>query len=79
MQIQRGYLHRLLVITSLVILCHPSAPAAQSKGTQDPTAMTINFAGVEYLHRWSKDNQNEFTPRKDNNSTFAVRLLGSTS
>lgn len=29
------------------------------------TAMTVNFRGTDYLHRWSKAGQNEFTPRSD--------------
>ena len=27
--------------------------------------MTLRFGGVDYLHRWSKDGQNEFTPQSD--------------
>jgi hypothetical protein len=27
--------------------------------------MTLSFGGVDYLHRWSKDGQNEFTPKSD--------------
>lgn len=27
--------------------------------------MTLRFDGVDYMHRWSKDGQNEFTPKSD--------------
>ena len=27
--------------------------------------MTLRFGAVDYVHRWSKDGQNEFTPRSD--------------
>jgi len=67
MQIQRGYLYRLLIIMSLIVACNATASSGQSKAPRDATAMTINFAGVDYLHRWSKDNQNEFTPLSDSN------------
>jgi hypothetical protein len=38
--------------------------AAQEPPKSDQTApKTLSFGGVDYLHRWSKDGQNEFTPK----------------
>ena len=34
----------------------------ESRGTE---ALALSFGGVDYLHRWSKGGQNEFTPKGD--------------
>jgi hypothetical protein len=35
------------------------APAKRNRKTSE----TLSFRGVDYLHRWSKNGQNEFTPK----------------
>lgn len=40
-----------------------AAPSEASKASaQEKTSLHFNFNGKEYFHRWSKNNQNEFTP-----------------
>ena len=41
-----------------------SGGAAPVIGPAKDTAPTFRFADVEYFHRWSKDDQHEFTPRE---------------
>jgi hypothetical protein len=60
---QRWYL--FLVVISLAMLGSAPVHAGQSKNDRNSKVMTLHFAGVDYLHRWSKDNQNEFTPQQD--------------
>lgn len=38
------------------------APIALAKQPAKPTAMKLNFAGVEYLHRSTMKNRSDFTP-----------------
>ena len=42
-----------------------SMSIAQSTDGRSKEAMTLNFRGTDFVHRWSKDGQNEFTPRND--------------
>ena len=42
-----------------------STSIAQSTDARSKEAMTLNFRGTDFVHRWSKDGQNEFTPRDD--------------
>lgn len=61
---------RSLVPSLLAIACAVAFPAASaSPGTAASSGpaggMTFRFNGVDYLHRWSKDGQNEFTPKSD--------------
>ena len=55
---------RLLVVVLALAFC--ATPAAFEQG-QSPgaDATTLRFGAVDYVHRWSKDGQNEFTPRSD--------------
>jgi hypothetical protein len=41
------------------------APPVKAPASGQAGAMTLRFGGVDYLHRWSKDGQNEFTPQSD--------------
>jgi hypothetical protein len=40
-----------------------SFAADEPTKSDQKTAKTLSFRGVDYLHRWSKDGQNEFTPK----------------
>lgn len=53
-----------LIAGLLAVSSAPAAPeAAQAARAAD--TMTLRFGGVDYLHRWSKNGQNEFTPPSD--------------
>jgi len=39
-----------------------AAPEASKASAKGANVLHFNFNGKEYFHRWSKDNQNEFTP-----------------
>lgn len=56
----------LAVILYALVLSLPTAASAQeaSSGTK---VLTLSFQGVEYEHRWSKNGQNEFTPKGQEN------------
>ncbi|MEP6503746.1 MAG: hypothetical protein ABJD97_10465 [Betaproteobacteria bacterium] len=45
----------------LLAFALPSMRAAAQSG-DGGAALTLNFAGTPYLHRWSQHGQNEFTP-----------------
>jgi hypothetical protein len=60
--VRSRWAHALAVIASLFVvsvLLPVTDSAAQSKAT------TLTFGGTDYLHRWSKGGQNEFTPEGD--------------
>ncbi|HEV8238766.1 MAG TPA: hypothetical protein VGS57_05325 [Thermoanaerobaculia bacterium] len=45
-----------------------TAPLAAAEAAARPhaqNATVLSFGGVDYVHRWSKNNQNEFTPRNE--------------
>ena len=43
-----------------------STPAwSGERNAPQTSAATLSFAGVDYLHRWSRAGQHEFTPRSD--------------
>jgi hypothetical protein len=67
MKFQRAFNVRSLVILSVMLFCGATPSSGQSKSPWSPQVMTINFAGIDYLHRWSKDGQNEFTPLNQSN------------
>ncbi len=56
--------YRLLVIASLLVFSSASA-SDQRTESPDTAVMTLSFRGVDYLHRWSQNGQNEFTPPSD--------------
>jgi len=42
---------------------------AQTTDARGKEASTVNFRGSDFVHRWSKDGQNEFTPQNDSDLT----------
>jgi hypothetical protein len=58
--------HTLAVIAAGFCIAH-SARAASNFPTDSAQAdaATLTFGGTVYLHRWSKNGQNEFTPSND--------------
>jgi hypothetical protein len=65
MKFQLCLIHGLLIVTYLLVFSMASASSEQAKGSGNTNVMTLSFGGIDYLHRWSKDGQNEFTPRSD--------------
>ena len=57
--------HAFALVVSLFIAGNaaaaPNPPSDSAKATSD----TLSFGGNTYVHRWSKSNQNEFTPPGD--------------
>jgi hypothetical protein len=49
-------------LACVLVLASPLAQAQKSGGAPGANAISLNFRGVEYVHRWSKNGQNEFTP-----------------
>jgi hypothetical protein len=49
----------VLIASCLVAAMAIAEPAGK------PSATVIQFGGVDYLHRWSKNGQNEYTPKSD--------------
>lgn len=61
MKIKAGLCNVLMVMTYVFALCLTSinyANAASAEGA----GKILSFNGVDYIHRWSKNGQNEFTP-----------------
>jgi hypothetical protein len=50
--------------TLLLVLSLPSS-AETRKSPSAAKAATVTFGGVDYVHRWSKNGQNEFTPQAE--------------
>jgi hypothetical protein len=59
---------RLLLLLALsVIALTPAVDAAAQPRTT--SAMTVAFNGTDFIHRWSKDAQHEFTPKGEEDLT----------
>lgn len=56
-------INSLRVFLSLA-LAWSTVQAAESRGAGPPPQRAFVFMGVGYFHRWSKDEQHEFTPQK---------------
>ena len=54
--------HRLIASSFLLLAFSAFAADEPTKPDQKTTA-TLSFGGVDYMHRWSKNGQNEFTPK----------------
>ncbi|HSW07477.1 hypothetical protein [Aquabacterium sp.] len=60
---------RQVLAAALSVACLPTAaraaPPAQPSQSAKPEGPMISFRGTEFLHRWSKGGQHEFTPQRD--------------
>lgn len=65
MSVRRSLVRGLLAIACAVALPAASAPPGTAGPSGAAGGMTLRLDGVDYLHRWSKDGQNEFTPKND--------------
>ena len=65
MNVRRRLVHGLLAIGCAMAFPAASAPPGTAGPPRGAGGMTLRFDGVDYLHRWSKDGQNEFTPKSD--------------
>jgi hypothetical protein len=57
--------HALAVFAGPFIFASALAASGQIKTSPQATAATIGLGGVVYVHRWSKNGQNEYTPEND--------------
>lgn len=58
-----SHITRYLVVgMGLLGALAPATSAAQASNSRTPAATSLSLGGVSYLHRWSKNGQNEFTP-----------------
>lgn len=65
MSVRRSLFNGLFAIGCAVALPAVSAPPGTAPSSRAAGGLTLRFDGVDYLHRWSKDGQNEFTPKSD--------------
>ncbi len=65
MSIQPRLLACVAAIASLLIVSSVLAGSNEPKNAPQTKADALVFGGIQYLHRWSKDGQNEFTPKSD--------------
>ena len=56
-------IHSIRIFLSLVVVCS-TVEAQQTRPAASPTKPVFVSNGVGYFHRWSKNNQHEFTPEK---------------
>ena len=52
---------------TVVFALGAAASIAAQGGKTEPERPSLTFGGVEYFHRWSKDDQQEFTPHGQEN------------
>ena len=52
-------------IASVLVLSSAFAASDRTNNSLQTQAATLNFGGTNYMHRWSKGGQNEFTPASD--------------
>ena len=55
----------IVIAASLVTFDSAVAASNQISDSAQRDAATLSFGGTAYLHRWSKNGQNEFTPPSD--------------
>jgi hypothetical protein len=65
MSLRRRLVHGLLATACVLTLPAASPPSEKATASRDAGGKTLRFGDVDYLHRWSKDGQNEFTPKSD--------------
>lgn len=68
MKMKSRFSRRLFAMAYVFIFLAGSITSAQA-ASSGPVAMSFMFRSIEYEHRWSKDNQNEFTPNGDTDLT----------
>jgi len=59
----RMKIHSITMFLLLVVACS-TLEAQQTRPAASPTKPVFVFNGAGYFHRWSKNNQHEFTPEK---------------
>lgn len=57
--------HGFHIIIYALVVFSAGTSFAQIKAPNGTEGMILSFGGVDYLHRWSKDGQHEFTPQGD--------------
>src|SRR5207247_6342742 len=62
----RMKIHSITIFLLLVVACS-TVEAQQTRPAASPTKPVFVFRGVGYFHRWSKNDQHEFTPEKQEN------------
>jgi hypothetical protein len=55
--------HRPIAASFLLLACSASFAADEPTKPDQKRAAPLSFGGVDYMHRWSKNGQNEFTPK----------------
>jgi hypothetical protein len=58
---------RSLAVITCALVFSSAALASAPEASSEAKVMALSFRGAEYEHRWSKDGQNEFTPRGQEN------------
>jgi hypothetical protein len=53
-----------LTLTMSLMTLNPINGLASPGSSHQASSATLRFSNVEYLHRWSKNDQHEFTPRE---------------
>ncbi len=62
---QSRLVQALAILAGLFIFASAFAAWGQAKNSPQAKAATIGLGGVDYVHRWSKNGQNEYTPEND--------------
>lgn len=62
---QSRLVQALAILAGLFIFASAFAAWGQAKTSPQAKAATIGLGGVDYVHRWSKNGQNEYTPEND--------------
>jgi hypothetical protein len=62
---QSRVVRALALVASLFVFHGAVAASSQPSSAPQAKAATLTFGGTVYLHRWSKNGQNEFTPPSD--------------
>ena len=58
-------MHAFALVMSVIIAASAAVAANQPASGTQTSANTLTFGTSPYLHRWSKNGQNEFTPPSD--------------
>lgn len=53
---------RHVTLAALLGCTAPATLLAAGTGQPEASSMTLTFRGIQFLHRWSRDGQHEFTP-----------------
>ena len=65
MDLESRLVNAVAVIASVLVVSSALAASERTNNSPQTNAAVLSFSGMNYIHRWSRGGQNEFTPASD--------------